>query len=158
MQIQKSLLSLGKGVFLLSFYYSVQLDWLGVGSKFTLPQAGCLNCMLIVWIILRISINWSHPQPKFPTWVFVIYNLTLLPMFWSQNHFLTGSRAYVYLLDDLSQEDAYLKNMLVVFQEGLGFSYGFGSSSVSLRSIKTIYRNSFPCKGDHQRGEMCYLW
>lgn len=36
-------------------------------------------------------------------------------LFWHQNHFLVGMTTYIYLPDDLFEEEAYLNNKLMDF-------------------------------------------
>lgn len=48
----------------------------------------------------------------------------LFRKFWSQGHFLMGNELYVYREDDLSQEEIYLKKLLVAFSIELGYVWG----------------------------------
>ena len=53
--------------------------------------------------------------------------------FWRQNHFLVKVGTYVYLADDLSQEETYLKRKLVAFWKNLGFVDDIVPPKTSLR-------------------------
>lgn len=53
------------------------------------------------------------------------------PKLWNQNHFLARSGTYVYLPNNLSQEETYLKKKLAPFWGDLGFANGVRLSTVA---------------------------
>lgn len=44
--------------------------------------------------------------------------------FWQQSHLLSKSKSHVYRMNDLSQEDIFLKRQVVSFSDALGYARG----------------------------------
>lgn len=47
----------------------------------------------------------------------------ILSIFWNQSHFLSDSECFVYRMDNLSQEDVFLKRKLESLFEDLAYSW-----------------------------------
>lgn len=45
----------------------------------------------------------------------------LFSKFWIQGNFLTGNESYVYMENDLTQKELYLKKWLITFLKKLGY-------------------------------------
>lgn len=81
----------------------------------------------------------------------------MYPKFWSQNYLLARVGTYVYLPDDLSQEEAYLKK-LVALWEILGFFRCCGVFWDEIEEIKeALHEDALSRTCYHIRGYAIYL-
>lgn len=104
---------------------------------------GALRYLMFIQIVWRISwISFSRSPLSIKIAWYNIFNkfwspykfLDIFSKFLGQSHFLEESGSYVYKMDDLTQEDIFLKRQRVSLYKALGYARGVTPSDAVLKN------------------------
>lgn len=121
---------------------------------------------------------YSYSEMNFKDWYYLVTYLTkvdhvsmndiqlgvpskymdMFPKFRPHIHFLVEVGSYVYLIDNLSKEETYLKRKLVAFQESLCLDYGVVPYREELKKKKKQYIETFLLLEAATKEETCVIF